>query len=176
LTKKKHLSGCLVFSIAHFEAMNTKQHTLKEAVTLQGVGLHTGKNATMTFLPAPIGHGIKFKRVDLPQCPVIDADADNVVETSRGTTLAQNGGTVATIEHALAALVGCQIDNVLIEIDGPEAPILDGSALLYVNAFNQVGFLEQDAPRNYFEITETIFTKTKRTKSKLRPCPWTTTD
>src|SRR5882757_2288520 len=109
--------------------LNHKQQTIRKSVTISGVGLHTGVQTTMTFLPAKPNHGIKFQRVDLPGAPVIDADCDNVVDVSRGTTIEQSGGCISTIEHALAALVGLEIDNVLIEVDGPEAPIMDGSSL-----------------------------------------------
>ena len=100
--------------------LNHKQHTIKKSVTLSGVGLHTGVQTTMTFLPAKANHGIKFQRIDLPGRPVIDADCDNVVDVSRGTTIEQSGAKISTIEHTLAALVGLELDNVLIEVDGPE--------------------------------------------------------
>lgn len=117
--------------------MNQKQRTLKGPITLSGVGLHTGANANITFKPAPTNHGFKFKRIDLDGQPVIEADCDLVTDTSRGTTLSKHGAKVYTIEHALAALAGMEIDNVLIEIDGPEVPILDGSSKLYVESFEK---------------------------------------
>ena len=137
--------------------MNVKQHTIKEPVSVEGVGLHTGLSCTMTFIPAPPNHGIKFQRVDLPEKPIIDADVDNVVDLSRGTTIEQHGARVGTIEHTLAALVGLQIDNVLIEINAPEAPIMDGSSRLFVEAINMVGTQEQSALRNFLEVEESIF-------------------
>jgi len=137
--------------------MNTKQHTIKSPVTVSGVGLHTGVMSNMTFCPAPPNHGIKFQRVDLPGQPTVDADVDNVVDLSRGTTIERDGARVNTIEHTLAALVGLQIDNVLIKIDGPETPIMDGSSYPFIEVLNQVGFEEQNALRNYFEITEGVF-------------------
>ena len=137
--------------------MNVKQHTIKEPVSVEGVGLHTGLSCTMTFMPAPPNHGIKFQRVDLPEKPIIDADVDNVVDLSRGTTIEQHGARVGTIEHTLAALVGLQIDNILIEINAPEAPIMDGSSRMFVEAINKVGTQEQSALRNFLEVEESIF-------------------
>jgi UDP-3-O-[3-hydroxymyristoyl] N-acetylglucosamine deacetylase/3-hydroxyacyl-[acyl-carrier-protein] dehydratase len=136
--------------------MNDKQQTIKAPVTVSGIGLHTGVVSNMTFKPAPINHGYKFQRVDLPGQPVVAADADNVVDLSRGTTLEQNGARVNTVEHTLAALVGLQLDNVLIELDGPEPPIMDGSSIEFVKALLSVGLEEQNALRNYFEITSGI--------------------
>ena len=109
--------------------MNIKQRTIKSSFSLSGVGLHTGEAVNITFKAAPDNHGYKFSRVDLPGNPVIDADVDNVTDTSRGTTISQNGASVSTIEHVLAALVGCEVDNVLMELDGPEIPIMDGSSI-----------------------------------------------
>ncbi|GAB4123313.1 MAG: bifunctional UDP-3-O-[3-hydroxymyristoyl] N-acetylglucosamine deacetylase/3-hydroxyacyl-ACP dehydratase [Raineya sp.] len=136
--------------------MYHKQHTIKSSVSIQGVGLHTGKSATMTFLPAPANSGILFKRVDLTNSPTIQADARFVVDVSRGTTLEQNGARVYTVEHTLAALTGLQIDNICIEIDGPEPPILDGSSIQFLEALKEAGLEEQDASRNFFYIPETI--------------------
>ncbi len=136
--------------------MNIKQRTLKKEVTLSGVGLHTGQHAKLVFKPAPENHGYKFKRVDLENHPTIDADVDNVTDTSRGTTISQNGASVSTVEHLLAAFVGMEIDNVLIEIDGPEVPILDGSAVEYVQAIEAVGAIDQSADREYFEVPYNI--------------------
>lgn len=138
------------------------QHTIKKPVSVSGVGLHTGQVVTMTFKPAPVNHGYKFKRVDLPGEPTINADVDLVVDVSRGTTLEQNGARVATVEHALSALVGMQIDNVLMELNGVEVPILDGSAHFFVEALKEAGLEEQDAERNYFELdTNLHYTDTK---------------
>lgn len=136
--------------------LNIKQQTIEKAVSVSGVGLHTGVTATMTFLPAAINHGYKFQRIDLEGQPIIDADVDNVVDVSRGTTLEQSGARVYTIEHTLAALVGLQIDNVLIQLDGPEPPIMDGSAIKFVEVLKEAGIIEQNASRNYFEIPEPI--------------------
>jgi UDP-3-O-[3-hydroxymyristoyl] N-acetylglucosamine deacetylase/3-hydroxyacyl-[acyl-carrier-protein] dehydratase len=136
--------------------MNIKQHTIKKPVTIEGVGLHTGVNAKMTFLPAKPNHGIKFQRIDLDAMPIIEADVDNVVDLSRGTTLEKQGARVATVEHTMAALVGMQVDNILIQLDGPEIPIMDGSSKMFVDALISVGFEEQNALRNFFEVRETI--------------------
>ncbi len=133
-----------------------KQTTIRNPITVSGVGLHTGKFVNLTFRPAEENHGYKFKRTDLDSQPVIDADVDNVVDTSRGTTLSQNGAKVSTTEHALAALVGTQIDNVMIEIDGPEVPILDGSSKPYIDALLKAGIVEQKAERVYFELKENL--------------------
>ncbi len=136
--------------------MNLRQRTIKSAVSVNGVGLHTGVKVTLTFKPAPENHGFKFKRVDLPGQPVIDADVDNVTDTSRSTTLSQNGASVSTTEHVLAALVGCEIDNVMIELDSVEVPIMDGSAIEFVNAIESAGCIEQDAEREYYNIPHNI--------------------
>ncbi|GGF25448.1 bifunctional UDP-3-O-[3-hydroxymyristoyl] N-acetylglucosamine deacetylase/3-hydroxyacyl-ACP dehydratase [Hymenobacter cavernae] len=136
--------------------MNDKQHTIKAPVTVSGIGLHTGAQATMTFCPAPINHGYKFQRIDLPGQPLVDADVDNVVDLSRGTTIEQNGARINTVEHTLAALVGLQIDNVLIQLDGPEPPIMDGSSYEFIKPLQEVGLEEQNALRNYFEIPDEI--------------------
>ncbi|NJN41228.1 MAG: bifunctional UDP-3-O-[3-hydroxymyristoyl] N-acetylglucosamine deacetylase/3-hydroxyacyl-ACP dehydratase [Flammeovirgaceae bacterium] len=137
--------------------LNHKQQTIKKSVTLAGVGLHTGVQTNMTFVPAKPNHGIKFQRVDLPGSPIIDADCDNVVDVSRGTTIEQSGARVSTIEHSLAALVGLEIDNVLIQLDGPEAPIMDGSSLQFINVLKEAGAEEQNALRDFFEVQDGIF-------------------
>jgi UDP-3-O-[3-hydroxymyristoyl] N-acetylglucosamine deacetylase/3-hydroxyacyl-[acyl-carrier-protein] dehydratase len=133
-----------------------KQRTINEPVTISGVGLHTGKKTNITFKPAPKNYGFKFQRIDLPDRPIIDADVDNVVDTARGTTLEQNGGRVCTTEHVLAALVGMELDNVLIELDGPEVPIMDGSSMPFIKILEKVGTIEQDAERIYFELKENL--------------------
>ena len=136
--------------------MSTKQKTISKEFSLSGVGLHTGEKATVTFKPADEGHGYVFQRIDLEGKPTIKADADLVVDTSRGTTLEQNGARVHTTEHLLAAVYGLEIDNILIEIDGPEVPILDGSSHYFVEAIKKAGISEQNAEKNYFEITENL--------------------
>lgn len=136
--------------------MSVKQRTIKNSVTISGVGLHTGKQTNLTFLPAPENHGYKFQRVDIVGNPIIDADVDNVVDTSRGTTLEQNGARIHTTEHVLAALVGLEIDNVLMQMDGPEMPIMDGSSMPFIDVLEKAGIVEQNAERVYFELTENL--------------------
>ena len=121
------------------------QRTIAKAITLKGVGLHTGENVTMKFMPADENHGYAFKRVDLEGEPIIEANANYVVNTQRGTNLEKHGVKIQTSEHVLAALVGLEIDNVLIELDSPEPPIMDGSAKFFVEALEKVGFVEQEA-------------------------------
>ena len=113
--------------------LNPKQTTLKSTITISGVGLHTGANVTLTLNPAAENHGYKFRRVDLEGSPIIEADCDLVTDTSRGTTLTKGNASVSTVEHVLAALVGMEVDNVLIDIDGPEMPIMDGSSRPFVD-------------------------------------------
>ena len=137
--------------------LSYKQQTIQKSVTISGVGLHTGVQTNMTFLPAKANHGIKFQRVDLPGSPIIDADCDNVVDVSRGTTIEQSGARVSTIEHTLAALVGLEVDNALIQLDGPEAPIMDGSSIQFVNVLKEAGTEEQNALRDFFEVQDSIF-------------------
>ena len=136
--------------------MSEKQRTLAREISLTGKGLHTGVNVKITFKPAPANHGYKFCRVDLPGKPVIDALAENVSDTSRGTTLAQNEASVATIEHVLASFYGLGVDNALIEIDGPEAPIMGGSALKFVEAIQEAGITELKEERNYFVVKQKL--------------------
>jgi len=136
--------------------MAEKQRTLKAPITFTGKGLHTGVDVKMVFKPAPDSHGYIFKRTDLPGQPIINALAENVVETSRGTTLEENGARISTIEHVLASFVGMSIDNVLIEVDGPEAPILDGSAREYANAIDKTGTVDQQTDRKYFILKEKV--------------------
>lgn len=151
--------------------MNNKQQTIKESVSLSGVGLHTGNEVTLTFKPADVDHGIKFKRIDIEGQPIIEADADLVVDVSRGTTLEKEGVRVATTEHALAALVGLQIDNVLIELNATELPIMDGSSLPFVKAINSAGIIEQNGTRNFFEITEPITYKDEDRNVEIQALP-----
>lgn len=136
--------------------MADKQKTLKSEITLQGVGLHTGKLTNITIKPAPANHWYVFKRTDIENQPIIKADVDNVFSTQRGTSLKQNGAEVHTTEHVLAALYGMQIDNALIEIDGPEIPILDGSSLPFVKEIEKVGIEEQNENREYFVLEDNL--------------------
>ena len=131
-----------------------KQNTLRESFSLSGKGLHTGLKLTVTFLPAPAGHGYKIQRVDMPKQPIMDAVAENVIDTQRGTVLGKGEMRCSTVEHALAAFYALGIDNVLIQVDGPEFPILDGSAEPYVREIQRVGLCEQDAPKDYYYITK----------------------
>ena len=140
----------------HQSNVGGNQNTLKGSVTLHGVGLHTGAIVTMTIKPANPGYGIRFQRIDLPERPIVKADVDFVVDTSRGTTIESNGARVSTIEHTMAALVGLGIDNALIELDGPEVPILDGSSREFIEAIDSVGILEQDARRVVYSIDTNI--------------------
>lgn len=118
--------------------------------------MHTGQSVNMTFKPAPENHGYKFKRIDIEGQPIVEADVDNVTDTSRGTNLSQNGASVNTVEHVLAALVGLEVDNVLIELDGPETPIMDGSSLKFIEALEAADFEEQEAEREYYHIPHNI--------------------
>lgn len=130
------------------------QHTLKAPFSLQGKGLHTGLQLTLTFQPAPVNHGYKIQRVDLEGKPIIEPLAENVFDTSRGTVVGTPECRVSTIEHAMAALVALGVDNCLMQVDGPEFPILDGSSILYVKQIQKVGLENQGVPRNYLEINE----------------------
>lgn len=133
-----------------------KQRTISKPISLRSKGLHTGLEVELTFNPAPENHGIVFQRVDLPDKPLVHAFAEFVTETSRGTVLVERGVKVATVEHVMASLVGMQIDNVLITVNGPETPIMDGSSLMFVNALKKAGIIEQNAEKKYFQVTEKI--------------------
>lgn len=133
------------------------QKTIKNPVQLSGVGLHTGAQVNLQFLPSQAGKGIIFRRVDLPGEPEVPADVDFVVETARGTTLEKEGVRVATVEHALAAASGLCIDNLIITIDGPEIPILDGSSKPFTEALISAGIQELDVPRDYYELKTNVF-------------------
>ena len=151
--------------------MVEKQKTLAKSFKIEGKGLHTGVMVTMKFLPAPVNHGFKFKRVDIEGQPVIDADVDLVIDTSRGTLLEKDGARIGTIEHALAALVGMDLDNVLIEVNNEEAPIIDGSSKYFVEAIEKAGVVEQNAMRDYFEITERVEYLDEKTGSHIIALP-----
>jgi UDP-3-O-[3-hydroxymyristoyl] N-acetylglucosamine deacetylase/3-hydroxyacyl-[acyl-carrier-protein] dehydratase len=133
-----------------------KQKTIKTEISLTGVGLHTGKEVTMTFKPAPINNGFTFVRKDLEGQPVIEADANYVVNTQRGTNLEKLGVKIQTPEHVLAALVGCDLDNIIIELDASELPIMDGSSKYFVEAVEKAGIQDQDAKRNVYVVKEII--------------------
>ncbi len=133
-----------------------KQATISQPISLSGNGLHTGKHVTITFKPTADNHGIIFKRIDLPNQPLIKALVDNVFDTSRGTSIKENNAEVRTIEHLMAALAGLQLDNLLIEIDAEETPILDGSSRLYVEALQKVQRVEQNAERKCHIVEKPI--------------------
>lgn len=136
--------------------MTIKQTTLKTEVSVSGVGLHTGKTSSMTIKPAPDNFGIRFKRIDLKNKPEIRADLDNVVDVSRGTSIEENGGRVNTVEHVLAALAGMEVDNALIELDGPEIPILDGSSNPFIEILCKAGKQDQKSDREYYVLNENL--------------------
>lgn len=151
--------------------MSEKQHTLKQKQAVKGVGLHTGETVTLTLCPAPVGHGLKFQRVDLPDMPVVEADADLVVSTARGTTLGKGEVKVNTTEHVLAALYALDVDNCLIQLDGAEVPIMDGSAIAFVEAIEQAGLEEQDAPRNWWVLKEPLWFETEERGTEILGVP-----
>lgn len=147
------------------------QHTVKSAVTISGVGLHTGLQVNMTLKPATPGFGIKFQRIDLPDQPIVKADVDYVVDTSRGTTLEHNGARISTVEHLLAALTGMGVDNVLIELNAPEVPIVDGSSQPFIEAIEDAGVLEQDAKKIYYSIDSNIYHYDEQKKVEMVALP-----
>ena len=149
----------------------TKQTTLKGSFSLCGKGLHTGLSLTVTFNPAPENHGYKIQRIDMEGEPKIDAVAENVIDTQRGTVLGKGGLRVSTVEHGLAALYALGIDNCLIQVNGPEFPILDGSAIKYVEKINEVGIEEQNAPKDYYIIRKKIEVKDNNTGSCITILP-----
>ncbi|TDP03049.1 3-hydroxyacyl-[acyl-carrier-protein] dehydratase /UDP-3-O-[3-hydroxymyristoyl] N-acetylglucosamine deacetylase [Flavobacterium sp. 245] len=148
-----------------------KQKTIKNEISLTGVGLHTGKEVTMTFKPAPINNGFTFVRVDLQGQPVIEADANYVVNTQRGTNLEKLGVKIQTPEHVLAAVVGCDLDNIIIELDASELPIMDGSSKYFVEAIEKAGIEEQDASRNVYVVKEVISFTDEATGSEILVMP-----
>ena len=140
-----------------------KQKTLAASFSLKGKGLHTGLDIEITFNPAPENHGYKIKRVDMEGQPTIDALAENVVNTQRGTVLSKNGVQVSTIEHAMAALYAYEIDNCLIEVNAPEFPILDGSSRFFSEEIQKTGVVEQNAPKDYYIVKHKIEVKDEET-------------
>ncbi len=151
--------------------MKTKQTTIEKEVTLRGIGLHTGKVVTMTFLPAPAHHGICFRRTDLEGAPLVKAVVGNVTDTSRGTTLEQNDAKVMTVEHLMAAASGLSIDNMLVDIDSEETPILDGSAMPYVQLLLEAGIVSLEAERQYIELREVITFNSEDRKTEFIAIP-----
>ncbi|WP_281299432.1 bifunctional UDP-3-O-[3-hydroxymyristoyl] N-acetylglucosamine deacetylase/3-hydroxyacyl-ACP dehydratase [Flavobacterium limnophilum] len=148
-----------------------KQKTINTEISLTGVGLHTGKEVKMTFKPAPINNGFTFVRLDLEGHPVVEADANYVVNTQRGTNLEKLGVKIQTPEHVLAALVGCDLDNVIIELNASELPILDGSSKYFVDAIEKVGVLEQEAKRKVYVVKEVISFTDEETGSEIMVMP-----
>nr|WP_223883335.1 MULTISPECIES: bifunctional UDP-3-O-[3-hydroxymyristoyl] N-acetylglucosamine deacetylase/3-hydroxyacyl-ACP dehydratase [Arenibacter] len=148
-----------------------KQRTIAKEVTLTGVGLHTGENVTLKFVPAPENYGYAFKRVDLEGEPLIEANANFVVNTQRGTNLEKRGVKIHTSEHVLAALVGMEIDNVIIELDAPEPPIMDGSSKYFVEALESAGIKEQEAAREEYIVKDVISYKDEETGSEITIIP-----
>ena len=148
-----------------------KQKTLKGSFSLFGKGLHTGLSITVTFNPAPENTGYKIQRIDLENAPIIDAVAENVVETTRGTVLAKGDIKVSTVEHGMSALYALGIDNCLIQVNGPEFPILDGSAIPYVKKIEEIGMVEQNAPKDYYIIRHKIEVKDEASGSCITILP-----
>jgi len=148
----------------------TNQRTIATPFSLNGVGLHSGAEVQLNFKPAPEGHGVKFQRIDVEGQPVINADVNRVVSTDRSTTIGAGEVTVSTVEHLLSAVSGLQIDNLLVEIDGPEIPILDGSASPFIDPLVKAGISDQDANREYFIVEEPI-----TYRDNTRPCAATKT-
>ncbi|MEL0642994.1 bifunctional UDP-3-O-[3-hydroxymyristoyl] N-acetylglucosamine deacetylase/3-hydroxyacyl-ACP dehydratase [Olleya sp. Ti.3.14] len=148
-----------------------KQKTILKEVSLKGVGLHTGKEVTLTFKPAPVNAGFSFKRIDLEGNPVIEADANYVTNTQRGTCLEKNGVTIQTCEHVLAALVGLDIDNAILELDNSEPPIMDGSSKFFVEALEKAGIEEQDAFREVYEVSDVISYTDEESGSEILVMP-----
>jgi len=148
-----------------------KQKTLKGSFSLFGKGLHTGLSITVTFNPAPENTGYKIQRIDLENAPIIDAVAENVVETTRGTVLAKGDIKVSTVEHGMSALYALGVDNCLIQVNGPEFPILDGSAIPYVKKIEEIGMVEQNAPKDYYIIRHKIEVKDETSGSCITILP-----
>lgn len=148
------------------------QHTLQDEISISGAGIHTGQSVTMRIKPAPPNTGITFQRVDLAAKPFVKADVDFVVETNRSTTLENNGARVSTIEHLMAAMVGMQVDNALIEIDGEEVPILDGSAQPFVEALEKAGLQQQNAAKIYYNIEHNITFTDEEKKVEMVALPY----
>ncbi|MFP2994557.1 bifunctional UDP-3-O-[3-hydroxymyristoyl] N-acetylglucosamine deacetylase/3-hydroxyacyl-ACP dehydratase [Spongiivirga sp. MCCC 1A20706] len=153
------------------ETITSKQTTIENEVTLTGVGLHTGKEVTLTFKPAPINHGYAFARIDLEGNPIIEADANYVINTQRGTNLEKKGVKIQTSEHVLAALVGLDIDNVLIELNASEPPIMDGSSRYFVEALEKAGKVEQDAHREEYVVKEVLSYSDEESGSEITVIP-----
>jgi UDP-3-O-[3-hydroxymyristoyl] N-acetylglucosamine deacetylase / 3-hydroxyacyl-[acyl-carrier-protein] dehydratase len=152
--------------------MSDYQKTIKEPFSLTGVGLHTGREVTLTFKPAPVNTGKKFIRVDLDNRPEINALVENVVDTARGTSIAENGAKVQTVEHVMAAVAGLDIDNLIIEVNAAETPIMDGSSRMFLEALDRCGIVEQDAMREYLELRTPVFYEEPEHKIEMTAMPY----
>ena len=150
---------------------SVKQRTIGKAVSLTGVGLHTGKEVTITFKPAPENHGYSFTRIDLEGQPLVEADANYVVNTQRGTNLEKLGVKIQTSEHVLAALVGMEVDNCMMELDASEPPIMDGSSKYFVEAIEKAGIVDQEAEREEYVVKEVISYTDEETGSEITIIP-----
>ncbi|WP_445716771.1 bifunctional UDP-3-O-[3-hydroxymyristoyl] N-acetylglucosamine deacetylase/3-hydroxyacyl-ACP dehydratase [Flavobacterium sp.] len=148
-----------------------KQKTIANEISLKGVGLHTGQEVTMTLKPAPVNNGFTFVRVDLEGQPIIEADANYVVNTQRGTNLEKRGVMIQTPEHVLAAIVGCDLDNIIIELNASELPIMDGSSKYFVEAIEKAGIVDQDADRKVYVVKEVISYLDEATGSEITVIP-----
>lgn len=148
-----------------------KQRTIEKQMSLHGVGLHTGKDVTLTFCPAPVNNGFSFKRIDLEGAPVIEADANYVTNTQRGTCLEKNGVTIQTSEHVLAALVGLDIDNAIIELNASEPPIMDGSSKFFVEALEKAGITEQNDFREEYVVSDVVSYSDEESGSEILVMP-----
>jgi UDP-3-O-[3-hydroxymyristoyl] N-acetylglucosamine deacetylase/3-hydroxyacyl-[acyl-carrier-protein] dehydratase len=165
------VSLCVIINLMDATFNPDKQHTLNQAISISGTGLHSGINVDMTLSPANAGFGFQFQRIDLAGRPMIKADCDLVTDTSRGTTLEDNGAKISTVEHILAALVGMGVDNCLIELNGPEIPIIDGSSEPFVEIIEETGLLEQDAAKAWYSIDNNItyYDEKKRVEMTAMP-------
>lgn len=150
--------------------LHYKQHTIGQSVWCSGVGLHSGLKVSLVLKPAPADHGIRFRRTDVPDSPSICARYDNVIDTFQATTIGSAGIAVSTVEHLMAALYGCGVDNVLVELNGPEAPIFDGSAAPYVKLIQKASILEQDGARRYLSISRPVVVKEGDSSIIATPC------
>ena len=150
---------------------NLNQNTIGKTVSIQGIGLHTGESVTLTFHPADANYGIRFRRVDVTDQPLLIADVGKVISTNRGTTIRDGNVQVSTVEHVLSALMGMGVDNVLIDIDGPEVAILDGSSKPFTDLISEAGLVEQDEEREYFVVEETVSYKDEVTGTEIVALP-----
>ncbi|MBN1338717.1 MAG: bifunctional UDP-3-O-[3-hydroxymyristoyl] N-acetylglucosamine deacetylase/3-hydroxyacyl-ACP dehydratase [Bacteroidales bacterium] len=148
-----------------------KQRTISSAISITGAGLHTGKKAHVTFRPAPAGSGIVFRRTDLAGTPAVKADCENVTDTNRGTSISENGATINTVEHMMAAITGHGIDNIIIDIDNEETPIFDGSSIRFTEALKKAGIEEQDAPKKMLVIDRVLSYKDEKNKVEFIALP-----